>query len=423
MTKIAPRPRARRGLWAVVCLSCALAVTPGAAYGRNPPPCESAVLTVTEAADLLRVDVDEVERLAEQKEIPARRIGSSWRFNCAAMMAWVNGDWELITSAVAPPTADLSSVVVPDAPPPEYRGSLTTRDMAEVTATGTVIAQGGTTRSASAQPPADGQEPIGEAPEERNAEDVFLRGQRVLLGRGEVVVDFGQFYARSDSQPLVSVGAGVGLGTLEQETFVTLLVGRIGILDETELFASTTFLNQDGGVLGSTTFASSGLTEFGNIGVGVRHTFLREGVDRPDIIGSLDVRIPTGDTAYAVGGGLVFVKSVDPVVLFTSVNYLHTLSRDFSNVARVAPDDRFDVSVGYGLALNDTLAISMAVSGLFTGTTTFDDVPLRRPNAFSGRFGLTTWLAGGLYIEPSVSFSLSGPGSSVAFGVTMPYAF
>ena len=39
------------------------------------------------------------------------------------------------------------------------------------------------------------------------------------------------------------------------------------------------------------------------------------------------------------------------------------------------------------------------------------------------RFALTSWLAEGLYIEPSVSFGLSGPEDSFAFGVTIPYAF
>ena len=37
--------------------------------------------------------------------------------------------------------------------------------------------------------------------------------------------------------------------------------------------------------------------------------------------------------------------------------------------------------------------------------------------------GITSWLAKGLYIEPSVSLGLTGPGNSVAFGVTVPYTF
>jgi len=132
---------------------------------------------------------------------------------------------------------------------------------------------------------------------------------------------------------------------------------------------------------------------------------------------------PRRNAQSALGGGLIFVKSVDPVVLFANVNYLHIFSRDTKNGTRLSPGDRLDVSLGYGLGLNDTLALSMAVSSVFTATTAINDARVRQPHSFSGRFGLTSWLAKGLYIEPSVSFGLTGPGNSFAFGVTMPYAF
>lgn len=203
-------------------------------------------------------------------------------------MAWLNGD----------------------APSSAFGLPLTAQDMSEVTATGTASGQAEATPSASVPPVVDSQEgSIGEVPEEDTAEDVFLRGQRVLLDRGEVVVEFGQFYSRSDDRQLTSVDDRVGLATVEQDTFTTLLLGRVGLRDDTELFASTTFRSQHNDVfLGSTSLTRSGRTEFGDVGVGVRHTLLQEGVGRPDIIATLDGHIPTGDTSYAIGGGLVLVK-------------------------------------------------------------------------------------------------------------------
>ncbi len=47
----------------------------------------------------------------------------------------------------------------------------------------------------------------------------------------------------------------------------------------------------------------------------------------------------------------------------------------------------------------------------------------REQELFSLQFGLTSWLAKGLYIEPTVSFGLNGPGDSFALGVTVPYTF
>lgn len=406
MTWSGPCSHTCRRIWAVVWLLCVSIATPGMAQAHeqaSPPPCERPVLTLAEAAELLRIDAAEIARLAERNELPARRIASSWRFSCDALMAWLRGDWKPSDGAAADPIPDLS----------------------EVKAKGTAGAQSATTPSPGTVTPAAAQDkPVGEAPSERPAEDIFLRDQRILLGRGQVVVDVGEFYSRSDNNVLTSVDGGVGLATVEQQTFSTLLLGRVGIFRETELSFSTTFNKQNiHQFVGSTNLASSGRREFGGMNVGLRRTLLREEAGRPDIIASLDAHIPTRDTQSAVGGGLTFVKSVDPVVLFANLNYSHAFRRNASNGTLLSPGNRFDVSMGYGLGLNDTLALSMAVSGVFNATTAVNDARWRQPHSFSGRFGLTSWLARGLYIEPSVSFGFTGPGKSFAVGVTMPYAF
>ena len=374
------------------------------ARGASPPAAPD-VLTLEEAAVLLRVAPDEVEQLASRNELPARRIGSLWRFNREALLAWLNGEWHLI-AAMQPPTV-----------------SLPAQDLAEVRGAGTQIAQ-------APPPPSDapassgGQAPIGEAPQERTAEEVFLRAQKVLLARGEVAVDIGQFYTRGDNTQLAVVGNAIGLANINQSAFTTLLVGRVGVFDETELFLSSTFRSQRSDVLaGGATIAENRRSEFGDVRLGVRRTLTTEGPGRPNLIATIAGHIPTGSTSYAVSGGLAVVKSFDPVVLFASANYRHTFSRDFSDITRLEPERRFDITLGYALALNDTLTISTAVSGLFSGETQFEAATLLRQENYSLQLGLTSYLAPGLYIEPTVSFGLSGPGNSVAFGVTLPYTF
>jgi excisionase family DNA binding protein len=49
------------------------------------------VLTLDGAAALLQVEPDDVERLATDGELPARRIGEHWRFSRAALLAWLAG--------------------------------------------------------------------------------------------------------------------------------------------------------------------------------------------------------------------------------------------------------------------------------------------------------------------------------------------
>ena len=269
------------------------------------------------------------------------------------------------------------------------------------------------------------EKPIGEAPAERDAEEVFLRGQKVLLGRGDVVVDVGQFFSRSDDQQLAVINSGLVLATREQSLLTTILFGRVGILNETEVFAGTAFHHQSNQIFfGDVDLARSERSNVGDFNVGLRRTLLHESKGRPDVIGTFDAVIPShDDTAYLLGGGLVLVKSVDPVVLFAGVNYHRSLSRDIEGGTQLKPGNLVDVSLGYALALNDSLAISTAASAVFSGARTFEAPESRRVDTFGLRFALTSALARGLYIEPSVSLGLSGPARSFAFGVTLPYSF
>ncbi len=408
-------------LWALALVLCAVAATPAGA-GRVQLFEWPEAMTLEEAAGFLRIEPGELESLALRDRVPARRIGAQWRFSRSALTAWLAGDWKLIAGLVPPSSDYLASGVDPEATPPAGAAPLTSLAMAGVTGRGDrgpAEAEVAQTTGAEAEP-----EPIGEAPEERSAEEVFLRGQRVLLAPGEVTLDLGLFYSESDDRQLANVSGVVGLATVENETFTTFLLGRVGVLEETEAFASTTFRDQQRDVvLGSQELSSSSDSEFGDVRLGLRRTLLHEGPGLPDVIATIDGRIPTGDTSYAVGGGLAFVKSIDPAVLFASANYRHTFSRDFTDVTRLEPEDRADFTLGYAFALNDTLTLSAAVSGLFTFETEFDIATLRQQELFSLQFGLTSWLAKGLYIEPTVSFGLNGPGDSFALGVTVPYTF
>ena len=139
----------------------------------------------------------------------------------------------------------------------------------------------------------------------------------------------------------------------------------------------------------------------------------------PDVILTFQSDIPTGDNAFTLGGGIALVKSYDPVVLFANGNYSHTFAEEsFPEV-----EDRLDTTLGFAFALNDTLSLSSALTGVFTGESSFTSGTLRRTESFSLQFGLTTLLDSGFYIEPTVSFSLNGDGNDVVLGLSMPYTF
>ena len=52
------------------------------------------VLTTAEAADLLRTDEATVRQMAEEGNLPGRKVGDDWRFTRAAILRWLGGEEE-----------------------------------------------------------------------------------------------------------------------------------------------------------------------------------------------------------------------------------------------------------------------------------------------------------------------------------------
>ena len=50
------------------------------------------MLTLEQLAALLELDLETVSALAEQGDIPGRKLGEQWRFARAAILAWLAGE-------------------------------------------------------------------------------------------------------------------------------------------------------------------------------------------------------------------------------------------------------------------------------------------------------------------------------------------
>jgi excisionase family DNA binding protein len=53
---------------------------------------EKEILTIGEAAKLLKIGKRSVYKLAKEKKIPAKKILNKWRFEKSALMDWVTGE-------------------------------------------------------------------------------------------------------------------------------------------------------------------------------------------------------------------------------------------------------------------------------------------------------------------------------------------
>lgn len=49
----------------------------------------SLILTIDEAAGLLRIPVSSVYKLAQEGKIPAQKVGKHWRFHRQTLLDWV----------------------------------------------------------------------------------------------------------------------------------------------------------------------------------------------------------------------------------------------------------------------------------------------------------------------------------------------
>jgi excisionase family DNA binding protein len=54
----------------------------------------SEVLTPAQLAELLQVDEDAIVELAEQGELPGRKVGEEWRFSRSAILTWLGEEQE-----------------------------------------------------------------------------------------------------------------------------------------------------------------------------------------------------------------------------------------------------------------------------------------------------------------------------------------
>ena len=214
------------------------------------------------------------------------------------------------------------------------------------------------------------------------------------------------------------------LATIEDKTVTGILHARYGVMDDTEFQVRTSYAKRDTDVLvASRKIGTTGRSEIGNVELNIGRTVLHEKPGRLDIVLGLTGIVPTGGSSYAIGGGFALVKSVKPVVLFAGARYLHTFSRTFQDQTRLEPKHRVDAALGYAYALNKKLTLSSVVSGVFTQADTFGAVELRQQDNFNLTLGLTSKIAPGFYIEPTIGFGLDDPGDRFVIGVSMHYTF
>lgn len=295
-----------------------------------------------------------------------------------------------------------------------------------------IVGRGADTSTTNNQTATDKKATIGEKFESTTAAETFLRDQAVLLKAKQVTLELGLNYSHATNQSTVfdprsftiqvlSNPAGIAVlpqAQAERNTFVSIYSLRYGLANDWQPFASIPLLYQlDTTTIGTQMVGENDHTRWGDVTLGLRYGALKERIGYPNVVLSAEGRIPTDNGPYSLGGSTAFAKSIDPAILFANVGYRHSFNDDSGINQLLRPGDTFNATLGFAYALNDTLTASTSVLAVYNYKT--DSLPTEEN--YYLQLGLTTLLVNGLYIEPNVAFSLSGPGSSVSFGVNVPY--
>lgn len=360
-------------------------ITANASYAQQS---DTVVLTLDEAAILLRAKPEDVEDLAKKNLIPCRFIGREWRFSKQALLKWLAGQEKAFEEVLA--VAEMSNVA--------GRGEGSTAD--------TNNPQTSTDKKS---------ETIGDKPDIKKAEEVFLRSEGVLLKGEEFSVELGLSYSNNEQQAL-------NIYSRKVEAFTSSMGLRYGLMDNLQLSLSIPYTyTTDTTTIGDMQTKDEE-SDWGDISVGLSRSIIKEGIGYPEVILNIDGQIPADEGFYGVGISTAFIKSLDPVVLFANLGYKYTFIRnDETDASLLVPENIFTAALGYAYALNDSLSLGMSASGIFYGRTSYDDVVLQSNKQFSLAFNMTSLIYKNLYLEPSVSFGLNEAAADVTFGVALVY--
>jgi excisionase family DNA binding protein len=380
-------------------MAAALWLASATALGQSAPGAE--VLNLDEAAALLRVSPEVVQAMAEGQRIPARRVGDVWRFGHDALIEWLKGEQFASAAKEMTVVGGLG------------RAESLQHELAGITGRGRSAAP----PTASAHPStatgvetAPAQTTLGERPSAPTSEEIALRDERVLLGRGAATIEFGAVYGKS-TQTLVPV---IRMEEKDMGVSGTL---RYGLKDDLQLTAlvpatwrrTTTYTDASVSGTSSPLITTSKLGIADDASLSLLGVAGREAMRKPTIVWSLDGVVPTGAGDSALGGGLVLSKSYDPAVLYTGLSYLYGMHINPADSRFSLAKQNFGFQVGYTYAINESLALTTGFAGTYRNYQSPDgtSIPPPREN-YALQFGTTWLLTRTLFMEPAVAMSIGG---------------
>jgi len=179
-------------------------------------------------------------------------------------------------------------------------------------------------------------------------------------------------------------------------------------------------------------------TECSNVGVGdllvgTKFIIFQQEKSILDIIGSLEVNMPTGDHPYfkeseelglgsghwSVSTGLSVIKSCDPAVIYGGVTYTYAFEEIYDE-NRIQPGRIIGYNLGMAFLINDKLTVNGNLIGNYQTEAKINSekIPFSSVEPIMLRTSIMYALRKNAFIEPSIVFGLNDDTSDSSVGLS-----
>lgn len=260
---------------------------------------------------------------------------------------------------------------------------------------------------------------------------VFLRKSSVILDKGKWEFETGFYYQRDKYQ------LSDGRVDVDRKFYLPLNL-RYGVSSFLEAALSIPVVHGQRESLLEGSQVNYEDTGVGDTNFSIKALLIRERNFIPEIIGSIQVRIPTGSDPYSTDGtkvglgsghwgvfaGVQFIKNSDPIVLFWGFDYSYEFEENYLGL-NIQPGQSFGYNFGFGFAVNPDIALNILLSGKYEDEIQLNGNPLEGSSAepILLRFGITNRWTSNVFIEPFVSFGLNSETTDSVIGFSLIYRF
>ncbi|MCY3006247.1 MAG: hypothetical protein NTV29_09740 [Planctomycetota bacterium] len=212
----------------------------------------------------------------------------------------------------------------------------------------------------------------------------FLRDTSVLLDPGEYQFEYGLSYTTNVQTTALGVNVNdntvvTSLRTLTRTATIPTEM-RVGFRNDIQGFLSLPFgYNLQQISVANTADSSDGIG-IGDLTFGLTRVLRKPQPERFTILGNLAASAPTGlaqlsslqqvpgvslgSGYWTLSGGLVFIRTIDPIAAFVGLNYVKTFEAMINNLD-IQPGDIFSYRFGLGYAINSRVTISSSFNGAY----------------------------------------------------------